>query len=133
MTEPTDPAEPADSDEQTPAPPAKRGKGAVTGIVAAVLIFVCCIWGYAKDSDEDDGPTSYDAKVMCQEFVGRVLKAPSTARYSDEVVTVSSGTWTVTGHVDAQNSFGAMIRSSYTCKMTVSGDTWRLVVPVSVV
>jgi hypothetical protein len=32
----------------------------------------------------------------------------------------------VTGAVDAQNSFGAMIRSNFTCSVRLDGDTWYL-------
>ena len=35
------------------------------------------------------------------------------------------GTWTVTGTVDAENSFGATVRSSFQCTVVITGDTAR--------
>ena len=72
------------------------------------------------------------------EFVRAGLKSPTTAdfgristhqKYSIEG---KPDTWEVRGHVDSQNSFGAMIRSNYTCQVEyVSGDAsyvanWKL-------
>ena len=35
--------------------------------------------------------------------------------------------WKVTGAVDAENSFGAKLRSDYSCELTVSGEKWTAV------
>ncbi|MBJ2322235.1 hypothetical protein JFT37_27315 [Pseudomonas fluorescens] len=74
------------------------------------------------------------AYVMSHAFVERRLKAPSTAdfgSYSDSRVVpvpanASACRFLVVGYVDAQNGFGAMIRSSYTVTMEkVKGeDSW---------
>ncbi len=53
-------------------------------------------------------------------FVPAHLKAPSTAKfaaYGESGVSVDGDVYTVTGWVDAQNSFGAMVRQRYICKM----------------
>lgn len=60
------------------------------------------------------------AKVACRGMVQDKLKAPSTANFSGEGASGSGNSWTVTGSVDSQNSFGAQIRSSYTCSLTYS-------------
>lgn len=53
------------------------------------------------------------AAFVEQEISGR-LKAPSTAIFESNVVPDDDGTGgLVTGHVDAQNTFGAMIRKDY--------------------
>lgn len=50
------------------------------------------------------------------------LKAPSTAQFVGGSLPAFDGTaWNWTGEVDAQNSFGAQIRTSFAC--TVSGTT----------
>lgn len=127
MTDPTTP-EP----EPTGAPKPKTKLGPV-GVIIVILVVLCCGYGLFKSAAKgDDKPSSYEAKAMCEKFVEDRLKAPSTADYSGETATESGGTWTVTGRVDSENSFGAKIRSSFTCKMTVSGDTWRLVGPVTI-
>jgi len=54
------------------------------------------------------------------------LKSPSTAKFSACITEPSKqylGRFIATGDVDAQNSFGAMIRSPYVCKVTTLGKT----------
>lgn len=93
--------------------------------------------GSSNLSRDDDAPDADDpdligdgigAQVVCREFVERRLKAPSTADYSDEEATHLRGkTWVVVGNVDAENSFGAPIRNSYTCRTRFEGDDeWTL-------
>ncbi len=72
---------------------------------------------------------------MSQSFLKDRLKAPSTASfpwYSDSSVTVThegAGVFTVRAYVDSRNSFGAMLRTRYTCKLKDKGDdkTWSLI------
>jgi hypothetical protein len=90
------------------------------------------------------------AEVMCHDFVEDRLKSPSTADFGglfddrDKAAFVdaetaaqtgldtsnlhNTGVWVVVGSVDAQNSFGAMIRSEYTCVMDYDKNTqnWYL-------
>jgi hypothetical protein len=70
---------------------------------------------------------------MAQDFVRDRLKAPSTAQFascggSDTTITHNSDDWAVTSWVDAQNGFGALIRSDYHVYMTYNpnSDTWTL-------
>ncbi len=93
-----------------------------------------------------------EAGGMCKDFVRKNLKSPSTADFGgwlekrDKAVFVptekindlglkidisklhNSGIWAVAGQVDAQNSFGAMIRSEYICVMDYDKNTkmWYL-------
>lgn len=60
------------------------------------------------------------AKVACRGMVQDKLKAPSTADFNSERVSGSGTSWNVAGSVDSQNSFGAKIRSNYTCSLTYS-------------
>jgi len=66
------------------------------------------------------------AFVMSQTFVEKQLKAPATAKfplYSESKVTdLGDGKYKVDSYVDAQNSFGAMIRTNYTCTLKYVGD-----------
>lgn len=64
------------------------------------------------------GPAPEEAvKDACQSAVTARLKAPSTATFADGQIATDDGegNWTVRGRVDAQNSFGAMLRTYYTC------------------
>lgn len=72
-----------------------------------------------------------DAYQMSQEFVKDILKSPATAKFqpyeSAKVrVTYANGWYTVTAVVDADNSFGVPIRSTYVCKLKpVTGNKWQ--------
>lgn len=74
-----------------------------------------------------------EAYVSSKQFVADTLKAPSTARfcsYDEARVTRLSGErYRVVGWVDSQNSFGAMLRSDFSCTLELrdNGETWRAV------
>lgn len=61
------------------------------------------------------------AEVMCKQFVRDRLKAPSSARFSNEDVYGIEGKpanyHTVTGTVEAQNVWGVMIRNQFRCDL----------------
>lgn len=76
------------------------------------------------------------AFVMSQTFVKRQLKAPSTAEFpwiTDDQVSISTKpdcVFRVVGWVDAQNGFGAQIRSRYVVDLKYLGDetgSWRMI------
>lgn len=82
----------------------------------------------AKDCGADNAVMAY---IMSQTFVKRVLKAPATAEFPrrSEVISQAIGDckFQVIGHVDAQNSFGALIRSRYTAELQYFPEegSWR--------
>ena len=72
-----------------------------------------------------------EARAQCRGAVKDKLKAPATAKFSDESVTGSDpdSVWFVSGAVDSQNSFGALIRSSFECSVTFkSGEASTVMV-----
>jgi hypothetical protein len=74
----------------------------------------------------------HDAKWKAREFVEASLKAPSTAKwpnYNDFAAAPKKGkpgVWEVMGHVDAQNSYGAMLRNEFMVTMQKNGEDWKL-------
>jgi hypothetical protein len=62
------------------------------------------------------------AERACERYVAAQLKAPSTAEFTDTEATGIGAQRTVSGSVDAQNGFGAMIRSSFTCDVELTQD-----------
>ncbi|MFM6963050.1 MAG: hypothetical protein ACKOWJ_02110 [Micrococcales bacterium] len=59
----------------------------------------------------------------CEALVLKGLKAPATAKFSQEsLADVDSRLSQIDGVVDSQNSFGALIRSSFECQVT-DGET----------
>lgn len=71
-----------------------------------------------------------NALILSRRFVESALKAPSTAKFPaiwDEGVFIirAGDKYSVSAYVDAQNSFGAMLRTDYYCEMTYTGpDGW---------
>ncbi|MCY0960856.1 hypothetical protein [Streptomyces sp. H27-H5] len=76
----------------------------------------------------------FEATVMCEQFTKQRLKSPGSAEFSgadETTVTTISGTapwkYRVVGHVDSQNSFGALVRNTYDCTtVTEDGETWKI-------
>lgn len=70
------------------------------------------------------------ARYKARALVSTSLKAPSTAKFcGDEVKPfqfAGAEAWEINGCVDAQNSYGAMIRNSYKVILTRSGSEWRV-------
>lgn len=70
------------------------------------------------------------AYSMATREIKSQLKAPSTAEFSslwDEETKIAPygyHQWLVSGFVDAQNSFGAMLRQNWNVIMVKSGDDW---------
>lgn len=111
-----------------PVQPAKPEPSKHVKIAAAVLVglvFLLCaagIYAFAfRGSSSTAVPQdrSFEARAMCETFVKRKLKAPASARFSGEsAVKVSSMEYTAAGSVDAENSFGALLRSTFACDLT---------------
>jgi hypothetical protein len=103
---------------------------AVAGLVAIGLVvwLVAAMAGH-KNSSHDDGGGKFMAQQMCHDFLKQRLKSPSSAHFPDDALrSLSANTYTVSGPVDAENSFGAAIRSSYVCKVKYAGgDKWNLI------
>jgi hypothetical protein len=106
-------------------PPADRKKigiplvmALVIACFAAIVLLVAVSSG--GDDDDYDSDTSYEAIAQCEAAIEERLKAPTTAEFKSTAV--GSGTWTVTGTVDSENSFGAMVRSSYRCSVIIDNE-----------
>jgi len=82
----------------------------------------------------DSTNAKIEAFVMSQTFMKRRLKSPSTADfpwYTDSEVAVKhrgGGVFLVNSYVDAQNSFGAKLRTHYSCTLKDNGnESWSLI------
>lgn len=116
-TQPSPP--PPGAANTTMSPGAKKG---CLGIVMAVFV-VGFFVSMFDDSSSDSAGTEYGAKSACQDWVEDQLKAPSTADFGG--VNVSGvGPWTVTGYVDAENSFGANVRTAWACDVRLDSDDY---------
>ena len=97
-------------------------------LIAAVLLFgVPAACGILISADgPSQASTDHDAKRVCQDFVKDRLKSPGSAEFSDVAVSHVVDDYTVTGAVDSQNLFGAVVRNTFTCQVRSDGDQWRL-------
>lgn len=138
MTTPPDAREPDDSpgpSEDQAKTEARKYYGMtkhahiITGVVFAV-VFLCCIGavqGWFGESEPESPPLSEQAENVCYSAVLDSLKAPSSAELVEVSAYPSEGDqWIVNGAVDAENSFGAMLRSDFSCTVHQSGDGWSI-------
>lgn len=93
-------------------------RGCLFFFLIPVIIIVAIYAFTPKDSSRSDG---YLAELACEDAVKNQLRSPSTAKF-DSSHSGSGPSFSVTGSVDAENGFGAMVRAYYTCSVTVSGD-----------
>ena len=98
-------------------------------IICSVALIVTGIFlggnGNTSSSPNKDsfGHTQSAAFVIAQDTVNQQLKSPSSAKYcsmKEANISRSGNTWTVSGWVDADNSFGASIRNKFTVTITFS-------------
>ena len=101
-------------------------------IVAALLVTVGSFWP-SGDSDEAPDTQADDtsvARYACGEFIKQRLVAPSTAKLVDQfdwtAYITTDGKAVVHAKVDAQNSFGAMLRKQFKCEMSNQYGEWTL-------
>jgi hypothetical protein len=106
----------------------RAGMWIAVGIIA--LVGGCGALLSQAGSDEPSADDlRFDARRVCHDFIDKRLKSPASSDFeetSDMDVTSVGDTYTVRGKVDAQNGFGAMIRSDYTCTVRSIGDRWVL-------
>lgn len=103
-----------------------------------LLLSTCvgtCISSNSTSSGIDSTNLEVTAKFRAEKAVKLLLKAPSTAKFAEETKRcwiMPDSTIVIKGAVDAQNSFGAMIRNSYYVKFKWNIDSnkqenWTLV------
>ena len=104
-------------------------------LLLGVFILYCCNSGGSSGngaSGQTDiyGHDKYDAIAVAEKTVKNNLVSPSSAKFckmSEYSVTLHGETWTVTGHVDANNSLGASIRNTFLVMFTfTSSDRYNI-------
>lgn len=103
-------------------------------IITVVLVYFSVLPSINTSSNKSSrkkNPDNIEICVMTRSFVERSLKAPSTAKFpscsSLKIVRLGDQAYRVSSYVDAQNSFGAMLRKYYTVEIKYKGnDNWEL-------
>lgn len=86
-----------------------------------------------NDMPADPSPPDHtdSARYKSRALVSASLKAPATSKFCGEDIKqfefAGADAWEINGCVDAQNSFGAMLRNNYRIILTKSGSDWQLV------
>lgn len=115
-----------------PAPPSNRGNVSTLAKWAVAGIAVVIVGGVfsAINPSSSNGPSDLSSSVkdVCHDRVKDNLKAPATASFGgDDVYHVSGARWTATGYVDAENSFGANVRTYWNCiAIHTGGVNWNV-------
>jgi len=102
-------------------------KNTLIGIGMIVLLCIICLCIYSLSNGnggEKDHKTM--AFVLCTVYVENRLKSPSTADFpsssSSDIRDLGNNVFEIRSYVDAQNSFGAMIRNNFYCKIQYTGS-----------
>lgn len=109
-------------------------KGNIYIAMAAIVIAVIWIYSSSQQKPQRRDYSSL-AFMQCQTFVTNRLKSPSTADFPFADYTSwkgDDGKYTIKSYVDAQNGFGAIVRSYWHCETTYTpgnkrGHEWKLV------
>ena len=101
----------------------------ILGIAVTILAISPLVACSSSSGSEKDAGDEWSAQAVCEEFVKDRLKSPATADFSDEErLQMSETVFVVTGSVDSENGFGALIRNNFTCRVRYAGDeNWHLV------
>ena len=114
----------------------KAGFGCI-GILLVLFVLVMIVVIRNRPSPQEQAARAertreYNAASICQDAVRRRLKAPATAVFqaprNAQISRSASGDYEIDSYVDAQNSFGANLRSRYTCVVASTGEVVRLTI-----
>jgi len=112
----------------------KLGLGCM-GLIIGTFVLIMVVVIRNKPTPEQQSASNaqrdgYTAAFTCQGAVRDRLKAPATAEFqaprNAEIKRYDSGNYEIVSYVDAQNSFGAKLRSPYTCVVAPSGAGFQV-------
>lgn len=95
--------------------------------VLVVGLPAACTGALMLSSDGEWEPTEREAQAVCQDWVEDQLKSPTSAKFSGVATTAAGGQYEITGQVDAENGFGATVRTPWTCSVRydTTSEEWR--------
>jgi hypothetical protein len=133
----TDPGSP-EPDGTPPASPPQRRRRWWPYAAAALVVLVLVGGGFTAylllRSDKAPASPAGDSKssdaaltTACHDAIKERLKAPGTAQFGGEYIRrTSTGGGEITGWVDAQNGFGALVRNRTVCSANVTSVGWSI-------
>ena len=102
-----------------PAPETKKPIGCLPIILIAVLIFT--LYSCVSGGSGGDGSAAM-AEIQCKNYVKERLKSPSSAEFRSVTSSGGPNNYSVSGKVEATNSFGGRVTNSWSCTAKYQGD-----------
>jgi hypothetical protein len=127
QAQPTPAIQAAQNKSEQKMPDPKQQRNILIGIGSIVLVCLICICAFIFSDNTGNATTDHKrmAYIICQLYVEDRLKAPSTADFpsslSTDIRDLGNNVFEIRSYVDAQNSFGAMIRTNWYCKIQYIG------------
>lgn len=122
----------------------KQGRKNLKIVLWSILIIsVLALWNYANNNSRPSSPSSYKPKseksyntyhspsyayIQAETFIKKKLKSPSTAEFpgvfekKDHIVSMGGSKYKISSWVDSQNSYGAMMRTNFSCVIEFEGN-----------
>lgn len=100
-------------------------------IASPALLIGVGLVAWAASGGGDGNPVGH-VQSACESAVKVKLKAPGSASFHTGATESKPGIWRVVGDVDATNSFGGEVRTSFTCTVVWQSDKTAEVVGVTV-
>ncbi|PFG27427.1 Uncharacterised protein [Corynebacterium renale] len=94
-----------------------------TMVISLSVLLTGC-GGSSTSTEKEKAKTTVDeteARLSCEDLVRGQLKSPSSAQFAPRkewTFTPVTGGYRASGWVDADNSYGASIRNTFTCTVT---------------
>lgn len=96
-------------------------------IGTGILVSIPMLWFTFKNNGTSSKPSVYQAQLACESAVTGILKSPSSADFGGwQRRENADGTFEISGYVDSQNSFGAMLRAQFSCSVDASGNQAKI-------
>lgn len=96
-------------------------------IGTGILVSIPMLWFTFKNGGASSKPSVYQAQSACESAVTGILKSPSSADFRGwQRRENADGTFEISGYVDSQNSFGAMLRAQFSCSVDASGNQAKI-------
>ena len=106
------------------------------GCLAVTIIAVLCVFfscrNYKPSPEAIAEGDKYEAWYYAQKFTEKKLATPKSADFPSyhtdgvKVKNIGDDKFSVRGYVDAQNAFGAIVRSRFEAKISREGKKWYL-------
>ena len=96
-------------------------------IGTGILVSIPMLWFTFKNGGTSSKPSVYQTQSACESAVTGILKSPSSADFGGwQRRENADGTFEISGYVDSENSFGAMLRAQFSCSVDASGNQAKI-------